>query len=75
MTVDQLIAQLEAFKQNYGGTSPIVVNSSEYMRYDYIGEVPGHTEVVVDLHRLSDYEEYDQGVHDPSHAIQVFVVT
>ncbi len=73
MTVDQLIAQLEAFKQKYGGTAPIVVSSSDYMHYDRIHRCQGQTEVVVGPF---DYEEYDRGVHDrQSHTVQVFVVS
>ena len=73
MTVDELIAQLEAFKQKYGGAAPIVVSAPDYMHYDRIHRCQGQTEVVVGLY---DYEEYDRGIHDHlSHTIQVFVVS
>ena len=72
MTVDQLIEQLEAFKKQYGGNAPIVVESSDYMHYDRIHQCQGKTEVVVGLY---DYEEYDSCVHDQRNAVQVFVVS
>ena len=46
MTVDQLIAQLEAFKQEHGGGAPLVIASDEYMHYDFAHRCQGHVEVL-----------------------------